>query len=106
MDVVDELYSWTAALVLWGEVVLWLWAVIDCATRKAAAFPAADKLTKPAWLTILVLSALFGYLTTQPLNYPVVSTRPIGFIALIATVASAIYLADVRPAIREITDRR
>jgi hypothetical protein len=104
VDVVDDLYYWTNHLLIWGEMALWAWAIVDCGTRRAAAFPAADKLTKPAWLTILVLGALFGYLTTQPFRDG--DTNPVGIIALIATVASAIYLADVRPTIREITDRR
>jgi hypothetical protein len=73
--------------------VLRLWAVLDCVTRKTAAFPAADKLTKPAWLAILVISGLLGQFASPPL-WP---------ISLISAVASAVYLADVRPAVREIT---
>jgi hypothetical protein len=68
----------------------------DCAVRKAAAFPAVDKLTKPAWLAILVISALFGWLIPAPS----------GPISVITIIVAAIYLADVRPAVREISGGR
>lgn len=93
MHVVDDLYVYTDRALFIGLAVLRLWAVLDCATRKAAAFPAADKLTKPAWLAILVISGLLGQFASPPL-WP---------ISLISAVASAVYLADVRPAVRAIT---
>jgi hypothetical protein len=93
MDAVHELYNWTNAVLFWGLVALRAWAVLDCVTRKAAAFTAADKLTKPSWLLILVAAGLLGTLASPPL-WP---------ISLISTVAAAVYLADVRPAVREIS---
>ena len=65
--------------------------------RKPAAFPAVDKLTKPAWLAMLVLAALFAFLSRY---------QPTGPISLIAVVIAAVYLADVRPAVREISGGR
>ena len=96
MNVVANLFSWTDRLVWLGLVVVWLWAFIDCATRKAATFPAANRLTKPAWLAITGFSALIGILVQNPAGTP-------GIISLIAVTASSVYLADVRPAVREIT---
>lgn len=93
MTVVDDLYYWTDLVLFLGLTALRLWAVVDCATRKAAAFPAADKLTKPAWMAITGFSALFGALVRQP-------TGPI---SLISVIVAAVYLADVRPAVREIS---
>lgn len=94
MDIVSALYLWTDRVLFWGLVALKAWALVDCVTRKAAAFPAVDKLTKPAWLTILVLSGLLGSW---------LSPSPIGPLSLISTIVAAVYLADVRPAVREIT---
>jgi hypothetical protein len=88
---VDHLYLWTDRVVFYGLLALRAWAVVDCATRKAAAFPAADKLTKPAWLAILVISGVVGTLI------PVQTW----FIPLLTVVVAAVYLADVRPAVRE-----
>jgi hypothetical protein len=92
VDVVDTLYDWTYYVLFYGLVVLRVWAIADCATRKTAAFPAVDKLTKPVWLLILVVSGLLGTFASDPL-WP---------ISLISVVAAAVYLADVRPAVREI----
>ena len=93
MDVVDTLYTWTNYVLFYGLIALRAWALIDCATRKASAFPAAEKLTKPAWLLIIIVSALLGTLASPPL-WP---------ISLISAVVCAVYLADVRPAVREIS---
>jgi hypothetical protein len=93
MSAVHELYYWTDQVLFWGLVVLRVWAFGDCLTRKAAAFPAADKLTKPSWLLILAAAGLLGTFASPPL-WP---------ISLISAVAASVYLADVRPAVREIT---
>ena len=93
MNVLDSLYSWTDVIAFWGLMAMRVWALGDCLIRKGAAFPAVDKLTKPAWATILLICALFAYLI-QP---------PVGPISLITAVVSGIYLADVRPAVREIS---
>ena len=90
---VDNLYYWTDQILWWGLVLLRVWAFLDCVVRKSAAFPAADKLTKPSWLLILAAAGLLGTFTGPPL-WP---------ISLISAVAAAVYLADVRPAVREIS---
>jgi hypothetical protein len=92
--VVAQLYSWTDRLLFLGLLALQLWAIVDCLTRKLAAFPAVDKLTKPAWLAMLVLGTLFSVLS---------SPNPLGIFSLISAVITAVYLADVRPAVREIS---
>lgn len=102
MSVVNELYHWTDVVLFWGLLALRAWAVLDCAIRKAAAFPAADRLTKPAWLAITVFSALLGTFTSWPPD----TGRSVGFISLISVVVAAVYLADVRPAVREISGGR
>jgi hypothetical protein len=93
VDVVSQLYLWTDRVMFWGLVALRVWAFADCITRKIAAFPAADKLTKPAWLVILLIAGLFGTF---------LSSSPIGPVSLISVVVAAVYLADVRPAVREV----
>ena len=90
---VDKLYLWTDYVLFYGLILLRVWALLDCITRQAAAFPAADKLTKPSWVAILVLANVLGYFGGPP-TYP---------ISLITVVVAAVYLADVRPAVREIS---
>jgi hypothetical protein len=67
-------------------VVAVVWAFIDAATRPAAAFVAAGKLTKPTWLLILGVSAVCVLLS---------------ILALVALIASIVYFVDVRPRVRE-----
>lgn len=102
MDLVGELYYWTNVIVYWGLVALRVWALVDCLTRKAAAFPAVDKLTKPAWAAILLVSGLLGTLFSDP-PY---STNVVSVFSLASVVVAMIYLADVRPAVREIPGGR
>jgi 4-amino-4-deoxy-L-arabinose transferase-like glycosyltransferase len=72
-------------------LVLHAWALVDCFTRPANAFEAAGKLTKPAWLAITGIALALGILF-----------NPLGLLGLVATVASIVYLVDVRPAVKEI----
>jgi len=92
--VFPELEYYTNEVLFWGLLAFRLWALADCLTRKVAAFPAVDKLSKPAWVAMLAVGALFGGL---------ILPDPLGPISLISTVVAAVYLADVRPAIREIS---
>ena len=73
-----------------------VWAFVDAVRRPTAAFPAAGKQTKPIWLVILGVAAVIG-LWSSTLGGPnLVSLFPI-----IAFVAAAIYLTDVRPKVKE-----
>lgn len=70
--------------------------VIDAVVRPSRAFPAADKMTKPAWLWILGLSLAVHIVWANPLN----------FLSLAGTIAAFVYLLDVRPAVASVTRRR
>jgi hypothetical protein len=102
VQIVDSLYFWTDNVLFWALMALRVWALADCVTRKTAAFPAADKLTKPAWIAILVVSAVLGYFFSMP-SAP---SSVLGVFSLVTTVVAAVYLADVRPAVRDIADGR
>ena len=77
-------------------VVVKAWALIDAVARPTAAFPAADKLTKPAWLWILGLGLVAH----------VVFASPIGLLSIAGTIAAFVYLLDVRPAVSSLTRPR
>ena len=70
-------------------------ALVDAATRSPSAFVAADKQTKTFWLLILAL-----FLAAHMLFW-----QPISIINFIGTVAAFVYLADARPALREVGGR-
>ena len=69
-----------------------VFALIDAATRRADAFPAADRQTKPIWLGILAGS------TALQLLFP-----GFGILGLAAIVAAIVYLVDVRRRVIEVT---
>jgi hypothetical protein len=98
--VVDGFYHWVSLVLFWGEAFLWVWAVGDCSIRKAAAFPAVNKLSKGAWLAITVTATLLGLLFGQPWAR---TPDPVNIFLLLATIVTLVYLADVRPAVREVS---
>ena len=77
----------------WISLGTRVFALIDAATRPAAAFEAAGKLTKPAWLIILGLGVLVG----------LVLPGVVGLLNIAALIAAIVYIVDVRPAVREIS---
>lgn len=96
---------------LFADVELWMnllarvlmtgaeiWAAVDCITRKGPAFPAAGKLTKPAWLAITLGAAFLTILLNLAL-----SGVPYDIWHLVPLIAALVYLADVRPAVREVS---
>jgi hypothetical protein len=74
-------------------------AFIDALRRPARAFIAASKQTKPLWLVITGVATAIGLGTAATGSFP------IGILAVVAFVASAIYLTDVRPKIKDFRDR-
>ena len=73
-----------------------VWAFVDAVRRPAPAFPAAGKQTKPIWLVILGVAAVIG-LWSSTLGGP----NLISLFPIVAFVAAAIYLTDVRPKVKE-----
>ena len=70
------------------------WSLIDAITRPAQAFVAAGKQTKLIWLIILGIAFVLGL-------YAAAYGGVTGFLSVAAFVAAAIYLADVRPKVKE-----
>jgi hypothetical protein len=71
-------------------------ALIDATRHRADAFVAASKQTKQRWLIILAVAAAIGFVSLL---------SPLNIFNLIAFVAAAVYLVDVRPALRQVTGR-
>ena len=69
-----------------------IFALIHAVRQRPDAFTAVDKLTKPIWIAILVGALLFI----------VISLQVTSLLALIAIIATGVYLADVRPKVDEI----
>lgn len=73
-----------------------IFALVDAVRHQTQAYPAAGKLTKPAWIGILVVAVMIGIVSV---------TNVFGF-GVLGVVAAGVYLADVRPALRAIAPRK
>jgi hypothetical protein len=81
-----------------------LWAVVDCARHRANAFEATGKRTKTFWLALTGGAALVGAISVFSMlnngsNGGFFGT--LGLFGLAAVVAASVYLADVRPAVKD-----
>ncbi|HET7388444.1 MAG TPA: DUF2516 family protein [Nocardioidaceae bacterium] len=90
-----QLQNAILGIVTLATFVLEAWAFIDAVSHRPDAFPAADKLTKPAWLIILGIAIAAHMLFWSPIS----------LLNIIGTVAAIVYLVDARPAIRSLTRR-
>ena len=70
-------------------------AFIDAIRRPSQAFPATGKRTKRLWLIILGVAVVVG------LAGAVYGVGPTSILPVAAFVAAAVYLADVRPKVKE-----
>jgi Protein of unknown function (DUF2516) len=86
---------WFFEVLMVGAFVVEAWAFIDAVRRPAGSFTAAGKQTKPLWLIILGVAAVVGLASVA---YGATLTN---FLPIVAFVAAAIYMVDVRPKVRE-----
>ena len=70
-------------------------AFVTALTFPAEAYEASSKMTKVAWGLILGLGVLAQLLINNP----------IGILNIVFLVAAFVFLADVRPALRQVTGR-
>jgi hypothetical protein len=75
------------------------WAFVDAITRPQQAFTAAGKQTKQIWLIILGVAFVIGL-------YTALYSGVTQILSVAAFVAAAIYLADVRPKVKEFRSGR
>ena len=94
-----DLFSSIPALVMTLAFVLAVgvktYAFVLALTFKDEAYVAASKLTKVAWCAILGLALLAQLIMPTPL----------GLLNIVGLVAAFVFLADVRPALRDVTRR-
>lgn len=97
MNAVLGFQSMLAAALGVGLFVMMLWAFIDCLRTRPDAFTAAGKQTKQIWSLLTGIAALVGF---------IFMFNPFNLFNLAAIVAAAVYLTDVRPAVRSFTGKR
>ncbi|MGH3588696.1 MAG: DUF2516 family protein [Pseudonocardia sp.] len=72
-------------------------AFVDALSHRPDAYVAASKMTKKAWLVILGI-----FLAAHMIMW---GAGPISLLNIIGTVAALVYIVDVRPALRSLTNR-
>jgi hypothetical protein len=90
----ETLDVWIYWILYWVAVPVGIFTFVHAALQRADAYPAADKLTKPAWLAITG-----GAAALLLLNVTVGGTL---LFYLIGLVAVLVYLVDVKPAVTEV----
>jgi hypothetical protein len=79
-----------------AALLLSVFGLVDALRHRPDAFAAAGKATKTIWLVVLgVAVALSFYTVAQPFSLP----------WILAMVGSGVYVADVRPALRNVSGR-
>lgn len=94
---VERAVFFVLALVALG---LELWALLDCVRHKATAFEATGKRTKTFWLALTGGALAIGALSVLGGGSGGL-LGPMGLFGLVAVVAACVYLADVRPAVKD-----
>jgi hypothetical protein len=70
-------------------------ALVHCLTQRGDGFAAIGTLPKGAWVAILAICIVLTLL---------LPSGPLGIFGLIGVAAAAIYLLDVRPGLRDLSD--
>lgn len=89
--------SWVLLLLTLAAFAMQVFALVDAARHPASAYEAAGKLTKQKWLIILGVAAAIGFIS--------LGNGGLLFLLVIAVVAAAVYLTDVRPALQSMGGR-
>ena len=96
MDLLANLQGGVFLLLGLGALCLTGFAAFDALRRKGSLFPHVGRLTKPVWLGILIAAFLISIVSLG-------SAATIGLLNVIGVVAAGIYLAEVRPKLRQIS---
>jgi len=95
MDFLGPVQSFVLLVLGIGALLLTGFAAFDVLRRKSALFPHVGRLTKPAWLGILAVAFLISIVSLG-------SPAALGILNVIGVVAAGVYLAEIRPKLRQI----
>jgi len=73
-----------------------IFALVDALRHRPDAYVAAGKRTKNFWMILLLIAVVLGVITLF---------NVLNLFGLVGLIAAAVYLADVRPALRQVSGR-
>lgn len=97
MTLISGLQSWLLLALGVAALAVEVFAFVDALRHKTQAYPAASKRTKPFWLVVTGVCLAVGFVTV----FNIIGS----ILGIIAFVGSAVYLADVRPALRQVSGK-
>ncbi len=97
MGAIGSAQGWVLLILGVAALAMELYALVDALSHRTDAYPAAGKRTKNFWVILLVIAVALGFVSV----FNVIG----GFVGLIAVVAGGVYLADVRPALRQVSGK-
>jgi Protein of unknown function (DUF2516) len=86
-------------LLMLAAFITQVFALIDALRHRPDAYIAAGKQTKQRWTIILGVATAIGFICLGPWLFQLL------FLNIFAFVAAAVYLVDVRPALRAVSGR-
>jgi hypothetical protein len=90
--------QWFVIIILgFAAFAVEVFALVDALRHRPDAYVAAGKRTKQFWTIVTGIAALLGFVG--------LFGNSLGFLSILAVAAAAIYLADVRPALRQVSGR-
>jgi hypothetical protein len=99
-----HIQTWVTLGFLIFTVIAEALAFAHVVTRRADAFPVVGRLTKGSWVLMTLGALLFTLLTSASFLYS--GSIITSILAVVGIVIALVYLLDVRPAIREVTEGR
>jgi hypothetical protein len=93
----DDVTRFVSLALLVVFLVIEIVAFVNCLTQRSDAFPVVGSVSKPGWLAILGGSVLLTLICGFPGSF-------VSIFGFAAITAAAIYMLDVRPALRDATD--
>jgi hypothetical protein len=96
MNMIGSAQNLVSLLLGLAALALEVFAFVDAIRHRPDAYVAAGKRTKQFWTIVTGISALVGF---------VFMFSPLNLLGILAVVGAGIYLADVRPALRQVSGR-
>jgi uncharacterized protein DUF2516 len=100
VNLVSGVQTVVALVLAIGSLGLTGFALADVVRRRGTLFPHAGRLSKGAWLGILIAAFLIALLSlTQALA---TGSAPLGLLNIAGVIAAGVYLADVKPKLKQL----
>lgn len=93
MSLIGSAQSAVALVLSLAILAMEVFAFVDALRHRPEAYVAAGKRTKTIWLAVTGVAMILGFLTIR---------NPLQIFALLGVVGAAVYLTDVRPAVRSV----